>query len=77
MSVDQDSINFEVVKGLLQVQESAFRTMVEVMFNGLKDDIKEIYHNSTRQSGKDDIFLPQKNTCQYGIHWITFTKGRS
>ena len=42
MSVDQGSISLEVVKGLLQVQESALRTMVETMFKGIKDDIKEI-----------------------------------
>ena len=35
-------VSLEVVKGLLAVQESAFRTMVEVMFNGIKDDLKEL-----------------------------------
>lgn len=42
MSVGQSSISLEVVKGLLQVQENAFRTMVEIMFKGIKGDMKEI-----------------------------------
>ena len=42
MPEDNSSIGLEIVKGLLQVQESAFRAMVEMMFNGLKEDIKEI-----------------------------------
>ena len=32
----------DMVKDLLQVQESAFHTMVEMLFNGLKGDIQEI-----------------------------------
>ena len=35
-------VSLEVVKSLLAVQESAFRIMVEVMLNGLKDDLKEL-----------------------------------
>eukprot|EP00112_Aurelia_sp_Birch-Aquarium-sp1_P014172 Seg3040.4 transcript_id=Seg3040.4/GoldUCD/mRNA.D3Y31 product="hypothetical protein" protein_id=Seg3040.4/GoldUCD/D3Y31 len=35
-------VSLEVVKGLLAVPESAFRTMVEVMFNGIKDDLKKL-----------------------------------
>ena len=42
MSGDKGSISLRVVKSLLQVQESAFRVMVEMMFKGLRDDIKEI-----------------------------------
>ena len=35
-------VNIEAVKGLMEVQERAFRSMIEIMFNGLKEDIKEI-----------------------------------
>ena len=35
-------ITMEAMKGLMEIQEHAFRSMVEIMFNGLKDDIKEI-----------------------------------
>ena len=45
MSENNSLIGLEVVKGLMQVQESAFRAMVELMFNGLKEDIKEIRRN--------------------------------
>ena len=42
MPEDNRSIGLDVVMGLMQVQESAFRAMVEMMFNGLKEDVKEI-----------------------------------
>ena len=42
MPVEDSLISLEVVKGLMEVQERAFRTMIEMMFNGLKEDVKEI-----------------------------------
>ena len=33
----------EAVKGLMEVQDSAFSSMIEIMFNGLKEDIKDIW----------------------------------
>ena len=41
MPVEDSLISLEVVKGLMEVQERAFRTMIEMMFNGLKEDVKE------------------------------------
>ena len=35
-------ITMEAMKGLMEIQERAFRSIVEIMFNGLKNDIKEI-----------------------------------
>ena len=34
-------ITMEAMKGLMEIQERAFRSIVEIMFNGLKNDIKE------------------------------------
>ena len=47
---DEDSaplVSLEVVKSLLAVQEGVFRTMVEVMFNGIKDNFKELRKDVT------------------------------
>lgn len=42
MPEEKGFITMEAMKGLMEIQERAFRSMVEIMFNGLKDDIKEI-----------------------------------
>ena len=35
-------LSIEAVKGLMEVQECAFGSMIEIMFNGLKKDIKDV-----------------------------------
>ncbi len=42
MPEENSLISLEFVKGLMEVQERAFRTMIEMMFNGLKEYVKEI-----------------------------------
>ena len=42
MPEEKGFITMEAMKGLMEVQERAFRSMVEIMFNCLKDDIEEI-----------------------------------
>ena len=37
-----DKEGLAVVKSLMAVQENSFRSMIEVMFNGLREDIKEV-----------------------------------
>ena len=38
----EELVSLSVVKSLMAVQENAFRSMIEVMFNGLREDIKEV-----------------------------------
>ena len=39
---DKEVVSLAVVKSLMAVQENSFRSMIEVMFNGLREDIKEV-----------------------------------
>ena len=38
----------------------------------LKDNGKSVHQYGTRQAGKEDIFLPQQNTSQYGLRSIRY-----
>ena len=38
----EELVSLSVVKSLMAVQENAFPSKIEVMFNGLREDIKEV-----------------------------------
>ena len=38
-----------------------------VCFHNFFRSVESVHQYDTRQAGKDDIFLPQKNTSQYGL----------
>ena len=39
---DKEVVSLAVVKSQMALQENAFRSMIEVMLNGLREDIKEV-----------------------------------
>ena len=65
-------VSLEVVKSLLAVQESAFRTMVEVMFNGLKDDLKELRKDVSDL--KVSLEFSQKDVSEIGEKLATVSE---
>ena len=43
-----------------------------VCFHNFFKSVESLYQYGIRQAGKDDIFLPQKNTSQYGLKSIRY-----
>ncbi len=48
-----------------------------VCFHTYFQSIKSVHQHNTRQASKNDIFLTQKNTLQYGIRSVRFTGAES
>ena len=43
-----------------------------VCFHNFFKSVESVHQYGTRQAGKDDIFLPQKNTSQYGLRSVRY-----
>ena len=59
------------LKLLSFVYESFFK-ISPVCFHNFFKSVESVHQYGTRQAGKDDIFLPQKNTSQYGLRSIRY-----
>ena len=59
------------LKLLSFVYESVLK-ISPVCFHNFFKSVESVHQYGTRQAGKDDIFLPQKNTSQYGLRSVRY-----